>query len=201
MADSYSTTVPLSKMDFRRQVAFALISSAAIEAMHWSGMFAATFYVVAGADYPGPFLLDVSPPTIDIASLPGSATPHGLAISVILVGFTTCMLSYVLLARSVTQSRDELVAAIHTKRTLWRVMAEREAAVRADKQKTEFIAVASHEIRVSCGVRADVNARYLADPLASTDTVTRHFWICGPARQDFIDERADGMCQVHPRRM
>ena len=63
------------------------------------------------------------------------------------------MLSYVLLARSVTQSRDELVSAIHTKRTLWRVMAEKEAAIRADKQKTEFIAVASHEIRVGLNLR------------------------------------------------
>lgn len=135
-------------MDFRRQIAFALIASAAIEAMHWSGMLAATFYIVAGPDYRGPFIPGTNPPMIDITALPGSETPHGLAISVILVGFITCMLSYVLLARSVTQSRDELVSAIHTKRTLWRVMAEREAAVRADKQKTEFIAVASHEIRV-----------------------------------------------------
>jgi len=136
-------------MDLRRQILFALISSAAIEAMHWSGMVAATFYVMAGPDYHGPFIPGTSPPMVDIDALPESATPHGLAISVILVGFVTCMLSYVLLARSVTQSRDELVSAIHTKRTLWRVMAEREAAIRADKQKTEFIAVASHEIRVS----------------------------------------------------
>jgi signal transduction histidine kinase len=136
-------------MDFRRQIAFALVASTAIEAMHWSGMMAATPYVVALPGYSGPFIPNTNPPLIDISRLPASTIPHGLAISVILVGFITCMLSYVLLARSVTQSRDELVSAIHTKRALWRVMAEKEAAIQADKQKTEFIAVASHEIRVS----------------------------------------------------
>ena len=140
-------------MDFRRQIAFAIVSSTAVEAMHWSGMWAATFYIIALPEYKGPFIPNTFPLVIDLEALPPSSTPHGLAISVILVGFITCMLSYVLLARSVTQSRDELVSAIHTKRTLWRVMAEKEAAIRADKQKTEFIAVASHEIRVGLNLR------------------------------------------------
>ena len=193
------TTVPLSKMDFRRQIAFAIVSSTAIEAMHWSGMWAATFYIIALPEYKGPFIPNTFPLVIDLEALPPSSTPHGLAISVILVGFITCMLSYVLLARSVTQSRDELVSAIHTKRTLWRVMAEKEAAIRADKQKTEFIAVASHEIRVSLVIPLHGlgNTSDADSILSVADSSSRHLRLCRVAGQDVFVKRADGMRQIH----
>ncbi|KAJ9102873.1 hypothetical protein QFC19_004601 [Naganishia cerealis] len=64
-----------------------------------------------------------------------------------------CMIA-IIFTHTVTSSRDELMEAIRTKRALWRTMAEKEAAVRSDKMKMEFISVASHEIRTPLHVIA-----------------------------------------------
>lgn len=116
--------------NFVQQILFSLIAACGISAMHYTGMKSATFYT---------FL----PPPHDNESV-----PLGLPLMILVMSITTCLLSYVMLAQLVTQSRDKLAETIHTKRRLWKVLAEKEAFERANKAKSEFISIASHEIRV-----------------------------------------------------
>jgi hypothetical protein len=106
--------------------------------MHYFGMFSASFYTTLAPE----------------ERHSGNIQSHTLPWSIAVIAFASCLISYVHLAHTVTSSRDELVEAIRTKRALWRTMAEKEAAVRSDKMKMDFISVASHEIRVSTDMRA-----------------------------------------------
>lgn len=125
--------MPLSQSSFTSQILFALVSGFGVSSMHYCGMFAASFYT----------------PLEPEARHPEDSQTHTLPWSIAVIAFASCLISYVLLAHTVTSSRDELVEAIRTKRALWRTTAEKEAAVRSDKMKMDFISVASHEIRVS----------------------------------------------------
>ncbi|KAJ9092370.1 hypothetical protein QFC21_006872 [Naganishia friedmannii] len=130
--------MPLSQSSFTSQIMFALVSGFGVSSMHYCGMFAANFHTtIAPEDRHG-----------------GYQQTHSLPWSIAVIAFASCLISYVLLAHTVTSSRDELVEAIRTKRALWRTMAEKEAAVRSDKMKMDFISVASHEIRTPLHVIA-----------------------------------------------
>ncbi|KZP01373.1 hypothetical protein CALVIDRAFT_133551 [Calocera viscosa TUFC12733] len=115
--------------NFGEQTAFSILASAGVSAMHYVGMASGTFYT----RLPPPHLANSVPPD--------------LPLMILIVGTVTCLLSYAMLAHLVTQSRDRLADMIMTKRTLWKVIAEREAFERANRLKSEFISVASHEIR------------------------------------------------------
>lgn len=125
--------MPLSQSSFTSQILFALVSGFGVSSMHYCGMFAAKFYTTLEPE----------------ERHPEDSQTHTLPWSIAVIAFASCLISYVLLAHTVTTSRDELVEAIRTKRALWRTTAEKEAAVRSDKMKMDFISVASHEIRVS----------------------------------------------------
>ncbi|KAF3130440.1 hypothetical protein TWF703_008237 [Orbilia oligospora] len=118
-----------NESDSISQIAFAIVAAIGINAMHWTGMWAATFSTTR-------------PPPWDQGSIP-TVLPLGVAF----VAIISCLMSYVVLARTITQSRDRLAEMIVTKRKLWKAIAEKEAAERNDKVKTEFISVASHELR------------------------------------------------------
>ncbi|EWC43592.1 hypothetical protein DRE_01479 [Drechslerella stenobrocha 248] len=118
-----------NETDGANQIAFATVAAIGVSLMHWTGMWAATFYTA-------------QPPPYDRGSI-----PTVLPLSVAFIAIISCLLSYVVLARTITQSRDKLAEMIVTKRKLWKAIAEKEAAERNDKVKTEFISVASHELR------------------------------------------------------
>ncbi|KAF3932633.1 hypothetical protein ABW19_dt0200819 [Dactylella cylindrospora] len=118
-----------NESDSFSQIAFATVAAIGINLMHWTGMWAATFYTD-------------TPPPYDHGTIP-TVLPLGVAF----VAIISCLMSYVVLARTITQSRDRLAEMIVTKRKLWKAIAEKEAAERNDKVKTEFISVASHELR------------------------------------------------------
>ncbi|KAF3913916.1 hypothetical protein ABW21_db0205554 [Orbilia brochopaga] len=115
--------------DGTNQLVFALVAAIGINLMHWTGMWAATFYAT-------------QPPPYNHGSIP-TVLPLGVAF----VAIISCLMSFVVLARTVTQSRDRLAEMIITRRKLWKAIAEKEAAERNEKVKTEFISVASHELR------------------------------------------------------
>ncbi|GHJ90057.1 hypothetical protein NliqN6_6459 [Naganishia liquefaciens] len=140
--------MPLSQSSFTSQILFSLVSGFGVSSMHYCGMFAANFYTV------------LAPEDRHAATVQSHTLPWSIAV----IAFASCLISYVLLAHTVTSSRDELVEAIRTKRALWRTMAEKEAAVRSDKLKMDFISVASHEIRTPLHVIAGY-----VDLLAQTD--------------------------------
>lgn len=147
--------------------------------MHYCGMFAANFHTVLAPE----------------ERHAGNIQSHTLPWSIAVIAFASCLISYVLLAHTVTSSRDELVEAIRTKRALWRTMAEKEAAVRSDKMKMDFISVASHEIRVS-------SACFLVttDSFGVSDSSACHCRLRRPPRANRIDTRTAGIhCRASQR--
>ncbi|KAK6338730.1 hypothetical protein TWF696_009542 [Orbilia brochopaga] len=118
-----------NESDGSSQIVFAVVAAIGISLMHWTGMWAATFYTRR-------------PPPYVHGSIP-TVLPLGVAF----IAIISCLMSYVVLARTITQSRDRLAEMIVTRRKLWKALAEKEAAERNDKVKTEFISVASHELR------------------------------------------------------
>jgi signal transduction histidine kinase len=63
------------------------------------------------------------------------------------VVIATCVLSYVLLINAVNKSRVTFAEMIQTKREMWKVIAQKNAAEQASRERTEFISIASHELR------------------------------------------------------
>ncbi|KAJ6258204.1 Hybrid signal transduction histidine kinase A [Drechslerella dactyloides] len=118
-----------NKSDSSSQIAFATVAAIGINLMHWTGMRAATFY------------------TTRLPPWDQGTSSTVLPLSIAFVAIISCLMSYVVLARTITQSRDRLAEMIVTKRKLWKTIAEKEAAERNERAKTEFISVASHELR------------------------------------------------------
>lgn len=70
-----------------------------------------------------------------------------------------CVISNLVLAHSAIAARNKMAEMILTRRRLWRIMAEKEAAEQANELKQQFISVASHEVRravIAIVCRADV---------------------------------------------
>ena len=115
------------EVHFGRQVAFSTIAAAGCCSNHYTGMAAATFYSRA-------------PPN------PNPGYPAYLPFAIIGIALFVCVISNVVLAHAAISSRNKMAEMILTKRRLWRIMAEKEAAEQANELKQQFISVASHEV-------------------------------------------------------
>ena len=83
---------------------------------------------------------------------PGQAGyPAYLPVTIVGVAVSVCVMSNLVLAHSAITARNKMAEMILTKRRLWRIMAEKEAAEQANELKQQFISVASHEVR--CAAR------------------------------------------------
>ncbi|KAI0756054.1 hypothetical protein C8Q80DRAFT_1093163 [Daedaleopsis nitida] len=111
-----------------RQMAFSTIAALGCCSMHYTGMAAATFYTF-------------SPPS------PHPGYPAFLPFTIVGIAVMVCVVSNALLAHAAISARNKMAEMILTKRRLWRIMAEKEAAEQAIELKQQFISVASHEIR------------------------------------------------------
>ena len=78
---------------------------------------------------------------------PKAGYPAFLPFTIVGVAVLVCVLSSALLAHAALTARHRMAEMILTKRRLWRIMAEKEAAEQAIELKQQFISVASHEIR------------------------------------------------------
>lgn len=79
---------------------------------------------------------------------PRAAYPAYLPITIIGIAVFVCVVSNAILAHSAIKSRNRMAEMILTKRRLWRIMAEKEAAEQANELKQQFISVASHEVHI-----------------------------------------------------
>lgn len=73
--------------------------------------------------------------------------PAFLPFTIAAIAAFVCVISNAVLAHSAIISRNHMAEVILTKRRLWRIMAEKEAAEQANELKQQFISVASHEVR------------------------------------------------------
>lgn len=73
--------------------------------------------------------------------------PPALAVAIVSIAITTCMVANFLLAHVATISRNKLAEIFWTRKTLWRTIAQKENAEAAAAARSDFIASASHEIR------------------------------------------------------
>ena len=79
---------------------------------------------------------------------PNAGYPTFLPFSVLVISVFVCVISNAVLAHSAIISRNRMAEIILTKRRIWRIMAEKEAAEQAIELKQKFISVASHEVSV-----------------------------------------------------
>ena len=75
--------------------------------------------------------------------------PAYLPFTIISIAIFVCVVSNAILADSAIAARVRMAEMIFTKRRLWRITAEKEAAERAKELKQQFISVASHEVSLS----------------------------------------------------
>ena len=86
------------------------------------------------------------------APSPTAGYPVYLPATIVTVAVVVCVLCNALLAHAALTARNRMAEMILTKRRLWRIMAEKEAAEQAIELKQQFISVASHEVSVLEGV-------------------------------------------------
>ncbi|KAL8809455.1 MAG: hypothetical protein Q9200_003402 [Gallowayella weberi] len=111
-----------------QQLLFAAVASTGVAAMHFTGMGAVTFWSYA-------------PPSSN------RGYPPALAVAIVSIAITTCIVANFLLAHVATVSRNKLAEIVWTRKTLWRTIAQKENAEAAAAARSDFIASASHEIR------------------------------------------------------
>lgn len=73
--------------------------------------------------------------------------PPALAVAIVSIAITTCIVANFLLAHVATVSRNKLAEIVWTRKELWRTIAQKENAEAAAAARSDFIASASHEIR------------------------------------------------------
>ena len=73
---------------------------------------------------------------------------HILKFTIVGIAVSVCVVSNAILAHAAVTARNRMAEMILTKRRLWRIMAEKEAAEQAIELKQQFISVASHEVCV-----------------------------------------------------
>ncbi|KAI4266159.1 MAG: hypothetical protein L6R38_008916 [Xanthoria sp. 2 TBL-2021] len=111
-----------------QQLLFAVVASTGVAAMHFTGMSAVTFWSFA-------------PPSTK------RGYPPALAVAIVSIAITTCIVANFLLAHVATVSRNKLAEIVWTRKELWRTIAQKENAEAAAAARSDFIASASHEIR------------------------------------------------------
>ncbi len=120
--------IPQIEVNLSQQLIFSVVAAVGVAAMHFSGMWATTFWSSA-------------PETAE------HGYPPNMAVAVTSIAILTCMLANGLLAHSATVARNKLAEIVQTKRKLWAAIAQKENAEAAAAARSEFIASASHEIR------------------------------------------------------
>ncbi|OAP58580.1 hypothetical protein AYL99_07670 [Fonsecaea erecta] len=120
--------MPQIEVNLSQQLIFSVVAAAGVAAMHFTGMWATTFWSQAA-------------PTTE------RGYPPDLAVAVTSIAILTCLLANGLLAHSATVARNKLAEIVHTRRKLWAAIAQKENAEAAAAVRSEFIASASHEIR------------------------------------------------------
>ncbi|OAG33950.1 hypothetical protein AYO21_11903 [Fonsecaea monophora] len=120
--------MPQIEVNLLQQLIFSMVAAAGVAAMHFTGMWATTFWTYAT-------------PTAE------RGYPPDLAVAVTSIAILTCLLANGLLAHSATVARNKLAEIVHTRRKLWAAIAQKENAEAAAAVRSEFIASASHEIR------------------------------------------------------
>ncbi|KIY02861.1 uncharacterized protein Z520_01326 [Fonsecaea multimorphosa CBS 102226] len=120
--------MPQIEVNLSQQLIFSVVAAAGVAAMHFTGMWATTFWSQAS-------------PTAE------RGYPPDLAVAVTSIAILTCLLANGLLAHSATVARNKLAEIVHTRRKLWAAIAQKENAEAAAAVRSEFIASASHEIR------------------------------------------------------
>ncbi|KAL8981110.1 MAG: hypothetical protein Q9205_004007 [Flavoplaca limonia] len=111
-----------------QQLLFAVVASTGVAAMHFTGMSAVTFW-------------SLTPPSTK------RGYPPALAVAIVSISITTCIVANFLLAHVATVSRNKLAEIVWTRKELWRTIAQKENAEAAAAARSDFIASASHEIR------------------------------------------------------
>ncbi|KAI0728364.1 histidine kinase-like ATPase [Fomitopsis betulina] len=125
-----STTMEHMEVHLARQVAFSTFAALGVCCMHYMGMAAATFHTYSPPAAPGQ-----------------SGYPTYLPVMIVGIALSVCIMSNMALSHSSIIARNKMAEMVQTKRRLWRIMAEKEAAEQANERKQQFISVASHEIR------------------------------------------------------
>ena len=77
---------------------------------------------------------------------PNPGYPAFLPVTIASIAVSVCVVSNAILAHAAITARNRMAEMILTKRRLWRIMAEKEAAEQAIELKQQFISVASHEV-------------------------------------------------------
>ncbi|KAI1609021.1 PAS/PAC sensor hybrid histidine kinase [Exophiala viscosa] len=122
--------MPQIEVKLLQQVFFSVVAASGVAAMHFTGMWATTFWTRA----------DESPSQ-------DRGYPPDLPVAVTSIAILTCMLANGLLAQSATIARNKLAEIVQTRKKLWAAIAQKENAEAAAAARSEFIASASHEIR------------------------------------------------------
>ena len=117
-------------LSLRKQLLFAVMSTLGVFSLHYIGMYAATFTQIG----------DLPPP--DGTSFNGSI-PFVIVVSV----SVCCFAAFTIAAQSISRQRDDLMEAIRAKRLIDALQLEKEVLQREIKEKSDFIAIASHEMR------------------------------------------------------
>lgn len=127
-----------------QQLLFAAVASTGVAAMHFTGK---------PHGRGGEGSLTLSPGMVAVtfwSTAPPSQKrgyPPALAVAIVSIAITTCMVANFLLAHVATVSRNKLAEIVWTRKTLWRTIAQKENAEAAAAARSDFIASASHEIR------------------------------------------------------
>lgn len=120
--------LPQIEVNLSQQVFFSFVAALGVAAMHFTGMWATTFWSRASESRDRGY-------------------PPDLPVAVTSIAILTCMLANGLLAQSATIARNKLAEIVQTRRKLWAAIAQKENAEAAATARSEFIASASHEIR------------------------------------------------------
>ncbi|KIW11394.1 hypothetical protein PV08_10694 [Exophiala spinifera] len=120
--------IPQIEINLSQQLLFSCIAASGVAAMHFTGMWATTFWSQADPS-------------------PDRGYPPDLPVAVTSIAILTCMLANGLLAHSATIARNKLAEIVQTRKKLWAAIAQKENAEAAARARSEFIASASHEIR------------------------------------------------------
>lgn len=127
------------------QLLFAAVASTGVAAMHFTGM-RVVMYQSSGKLT---LLPGMSAVTFRSSAPPSQKRgyPPALAVAIVSIAISTCIVANFLLAHVATVSRNKLAEIVWTRKELWRTIAQKENAEAAAAARSDFIASASHEIR------------------------------------------------------
>jgi signal transduction histidine kinase/DNA-binding NarL/FixJ family response regulator len=128
---TYAIMAMPSELDFRRQGIFSVLNSLGVFALHYLAMVAAAFHYHGDAP-PGERVADINWTIV-------------FTLSVFIVAM--CFVAVALVAQTASRQRDDLAEAVRAKRYISALEAERQNLLLESQRKTDFMAIASHEMR------------------------------------------------------